>query len=166
MPLEKISLDSILGLTTERDDTSGINSPQWSSMAAWAVENASSGATNPNTLLDCENIIISRNKQAAARTAFAEVWDFTVPGSPEIIYGSVSTFMTTGLYAIPNSSAIFNSLQFGWISTTAINSFLANIGNFSDSVDQQMDSTVNIIGSNAASATTYAAFSGLLNLLP
>lgn len=125
MPIQKISLDSILGLNTERNDSSGINSPAWSSMSAWAVENASSGATNPNTLLDCTNIIISRNKQAAARTAFVEVWDFTY------IYGSDSTFFTAGLYAIPNSTT--DSLQFGWISSSD-----ADIANFTNSVDQQM----------------------------
>ena len=135
MPQGKISLDSILGLTTQRDDTSGINSPQWSSMAAWAVENSSSGATPPNSLTDCSNIIISRNKQAAARTSFVEVWDFTST------YGSDTTFQTTGLYSIPNTSPNSNSIQFAWI-----NSSSANIANFSTSTDQKMTSTVFELG--------------------
>lgn len=141
MPIGKISLDSILGLNTERNDSSGINSPAWSSMSAWAVENASSGATNPNTLLDCTNIIISRNKQAAARTAFSEVWDFTST------YGSDEDFKVTGMYAIPNSTT--NSIQFAWINDTS-----ANIANFSTSINQNMTSTVYIIGGVYSSNTS------------
>lgn len=133
MPLGKISLDSILGLNTERNDSSGINSPAWSSMSAWSVENASSGATNPNTLVDCTNIIISRNKQAAARTAFSEVWDFTST------YGADEDFKVTGMYAIPNSTT--DSIQFAWINGTS-----ANIANFSTSVNQNMTGVVYIIG--------------------
>jgi hypothetical protein len=141
MPLQKIALDSVLGLNTERNDSSGINSPAWSSMSAWAVENSSSGATSPNTLLDCSNIIISRNKQAAVRTAFVEKWDFTST------YGSDENFFTTGLYAIPNSTT--DSLQFAWSNSTD-----ADIGNFQSSVNRQMKSTQYIIGGTYSSTFT------------
>ncbi len=150
MPIQKISLDSILGLNTERNDSSGINSPAWSSMSAWAVENASSGATNPNTLLDCTNIIISRNKQAAARTAFVETWDFGTT------YGSDPDFYTTGLYAVPNSTT--DSLQLAWTNDTD-----ANIGNFTNSIDQQMLSSRYIIaGVYSADFTISPTFYQLL----
>jgi len=148
VPLGKTELDSILGLTTNRNETSGINSPQWSSMSAWAVENASSGATPPNTMQDCANIYISRNKQAQARTAFEEVWDFTST------YGSDSTFTTTGLYSIPNSTE--DSLIFGWINSTT-----ANIANFTDSSHVDMTSTVYITGGTQGNTFT----SGNSNLL-
>ncbi len=137
MPIAKIEIDSILGLTTSRNETSGINSPAWSSMSAWATENASSGATQPNTLLDCANITISRNKQAAARTAFTEVWDFTST------YGSVASFHTAGMYAIPNSGT--NSIIYAWVNSTT-----ADIGNFSNSVDQVVKSTEYIIGNTVS----------------
>lgn len=146
MPLGKISLDSVLGLNTERNDTSGINPPAWTSMGAWAVENAASGATSPNTLLDCSNIIISRNKQAAARTAFAESWDFTST------YGSVASFFTTGMYAIPNSTT--NSLIFGWQQgTSTVPNMLndADIANFATNANYNMKSTINIIGGSQSS---------------
>lgn len=148
MPIAEIEIDSILGLTTKRNETSGINSPNWSSMSAWALENASAGATNPNSLFDCANIIISRNKQATARTAFTEVWDFTST------YGADDSFFTKGLYSIPNSTT--DSLQFGWSNDTE-----ANIANFTNSTDVQMKSTVNIIG-NTVSST----FTGKEQLLP
>ena len=138
MPLSKIEIDSILGLTTNNNETSGINSPNWSSMSAWANENSSSGSTPPNTLLDCGNIIISRNKQVAARPPFEEVWDFTST------YGSLNAFTTTGIFSIPNSS--LNSTIFGWMDGTT-----ANIANFTNAVDVQMESSVNIIGSNSTS---------------
>lgn len=147
MPIGKIEIDSILGLTTSRNETSGINSPAWSSMSSWAVENSSSGATTPNSLYDCSNIVISRNKQAAARPAFAEIWDFTST------YGSDPTFFTKGLYAIPNST--INSLIFVWVNSTT-----ANIANFSDASDVQMTSAVNIIG-----GTQSTSFTSLGNLL-
>lgn len=147
MPLQKKSLDSVLGLNTERNDTSGINSPDWSSMSAWAIENASSGATAPNTLLDCSNIIISRNKQAAARTAFAEVWDFSTAGSE-------NSFQTVGLYAIPNSTS--NSIQFAWVNSTS-----ANIANFQSALQNEMNSSTYIIGG------VYSTdFTGYKNLTP
>lgn len=141
MPLQKISLDSILGLNTQRNDSSGINPPIWESMTDWAVSYASSGATPPNTLQDCTNIIISRDKQATARPPFTEVWDF---GST---YGANTTFFTTGLYAIPNSTN--NSIQFGWINSTS-----ANIGNFSSSAAESMTSSVNIIDGTQSSVFT------------
>jgi hypothetical protein len=151
MPLGKISLDSILGLNTERNDTSGINPPAWSSMGAWAVENASSGATSPQTLVDCTNIIISRNKQAAARTAFLKVWDFTST------YGSKNGFNTKGMYAIPNSST--NSLVFSWILDDVSDD--ADIANFATSVNQNMKCSVYY-----AAGVKSATFSSFLYLKP
>lgn len=141
MPIQKIALDSVLGLNTERNDSSGINSPAWSSMSAWAVENSSSGATTPNTLLDCSNIIISRNKQAAVRTAFEEKWDFTST------YGADLDFYTTGLYAIPNSTT--DSLIFCWVNDTT-----ADIGNFQSSINNQMKTSVFYIGGAVSSNFT------------
>lgn len=146
MPLGKISLDSILGLNTERNDTSGINPPAWSSMGAWAVENASSGATSPDTLIDCSNIIISRNKQAAARPAFTEVWDFTST------YGNKNGFSTKGMYAIPNSTT--NSLIFSWTLEDMTDD--ADIANFATSSNQQMKSTVYYIG--GAESNNFSSF--------
>lgn len=141
MPIQKIALDSVLGLNTERNDSSGINSPAWSSMSAWAVENSSSGATNPNTLLDCSNIIISRNKQAAARTSFVEVWDFTST------YGADPAFFTKGLYAIPNSTT--DSIQFAWTNGT-----IADIANFQSSTNKEMKSTIYYIGGTSSNDFT------------
>lgn len=153
MPLAKISLDSVLGLTTERDDTSGINSPQWSSMSAWSQENASSGATSPNSLADCANIIISRNKQATARTAFVKVWDFTST------YGADPLFSTKGLYSIPNTSSDSNSLQFAWTNATD-----ANIANFSDETDQEMESSVYYIA--GIQSSDFSVMPGYYGLSP
>lgn len=141
MPLQKVSLDSLLGLNTQRNDSSGINPPAWESMTDWASSYVSAGATPPNTLVDCANIIISRDKQATARPGFTEEWDFTAT------YGNDKTFFTTGLYAIPNSTN--NSLQFGWINSTT-----ANIGNFASSVDNDMTCTVYQIGGTQSSTFT------------
>lgn len=148
MPLQKISLDSILGLNTQRNDSSGINPPAWESMADWALSYASSGATPPNTLQNCSNIIISRDKQAAARPPFVESWDFTST------YGSVNAFSITGMYAIPNSTT--NSLQFSWVNGTT-----ANIGNFSSSSAESMTCTIYLIAGASS-----AVFTSVPYLLP
>jgi hypothetical protein len=146
MPLLKKTLDVLNGIYTNINDTAGIDTPSWSSPGAW-TSNASSGLP-PNSMVDCRNIICTRDQKVVARPPLLTSWDFTST------YGSSAGYVVTGLYALPNSTT--NSLLYTWANSTT-----ANIGNFQTNTQYNQSSVENIIGGSVSST-----FTGLQNLLP